>query len=1149
MWGKIIDAKNQKQNETDDMKLKKLPKHAEQNYFYNFYFALIEKDEKNTENKEDKWHYWNHNKELFLEVINDSITGEVKQKKYFPPKGEAKDAFFDTTDFSWVNPIDELKKAYENYNSFSLSYTLSDWLHSYVQPLKWKNFEQEGIVQNSLYCYVNEENEKEDLLSREMGFICFDGEYSSSGISFYSSFTSSSVFKLNEFNEVSDKTKSYEYQERDIGTILTKPIRAFKKANLSPYPVEKIVETLTGQSIATLKNETALSFHSVKDKDMAIKIFPHYAFVFHFDWEYSPISLRFFKNDEQRNAWLKTQGTLLDKVSFEHTQKVGELITNNRFGNTHLNEKIELTQAINIKYFDSRDFYRTPLKIVEGNLTVEELDLYASSSILIRGNLNVKGTLYTKEFRTLYNSNCGLIVEGDLIADNFIAEPNSFRFIQVKGDVKITNVAFPYKKYKFLVTGKRSTKLLLHEAESTVEIKRSYDFTYQNQMNIHSNKISENTKRYVEKLKATFVSCELLAGALRDGKEIANIELPTPAKTVEENITAFLKEMKNTELDHCEIAGCELVEYKDSGDWIIDDLRGGTGTYRVAHDEWKIRHSRKKKGKKLIVPAITFLNRCGWLVDLFSHRYFDENPNIYNYWAEGETPQESWEKEKEHLHTDEHLALYWLLHFGFTLDDKYKTVKEIVLKNNLSNALPLIDGAIDFFDTTDAFYNIEVAKEGYTSGDIFLRRRANLIWLTYSYEYRGKENSFDKWWLSVTIYSQADENMIRRIRWLKNNLQKFNKWDELESQIKKSKNTNIVFLSYVLACNPNEKNKSSHADKFLHELNKHKGRFSSEANRSFAQIMLWDLKEHFTEKKLLKTIMDFYFRANFDSNEYKELHDAHWGFYESLDNINNAQKHLANIANTESEDDTENKAEKILTKSREFLKTLSNENIAQLVSAIKNPLSGYMLLEYIFTMQIKNKRKLLLELMENWGNDYNANRLFQKFLPTLIKDETDENINIILYLAKNTKGNWAESLGYAFIENLHQEKIFNKLLDFLKDIASEKTRHTKERFVSTVFVYLHETQNYPPKKLNQIQIEKLLDTCLDVIYDFVKTKQKIFFDPTKIIRHSSHSPLAEPWLKNKWNNFDEIENRIQIKEVTNELKQAIESALEELKES
>ncbi|QLE97617.1 hypothetical protein [Neptunomonas phycophila] len=121
----------------------------------------------------------------------------------------------------------------------------------------------------------------------------------------------------------------------------------------------------------------------------------------------------------------------------------------------------------------------------------------------------------------------------------------------------------------------------------------------------------------------------------------------------------------------------------------------------------KIKHAKKydinyrSKPIDRVVSTVDLASRFQWISDLFIARAHRKAVSVLAYFKNIEAISEVFEKEKIHFNEDHYLASYWLLHFGFSLDDRYHEVKKIieVIPGLLSNEF--ISQAITFFDETD----------------------------------------------------------------------------------------------------------------------------------------------------------------------------------------------------------------------------------------------------------------------------------------------------------------------------------------------------------------------------------------------------------------------------------------------------------------
>ena len=196
-------------------------------------------------------------------------------------------------------------------------------------------------------------------------------------------------------------------------------------------------------------------------------------------------------------------------------------------------------------------------------------------------------------------------------------------------------------------------------------------------------------------------------------------------------IEQFTNAMKDWGYYYCELAGCQVLSIcEDSevkgnainpscGDWVVYDGRCQSGTYGYDHEcaqicsviikkpkEHGVDYSKKEIIRK--VDAETLMYRYKWMSGLFidwAHR-LEVSP--FKIWKDVNTINTDYNNEKTDFINDPHLVLYWLLHFGLSLDKRYAEVKQIVEENKLGEQVRDIDMVIGFFDKIDAFYNLEI---------------------------------------------------------------------------------------------------------------------------------------------------------------------------------------------------------------------------------------------------------------------------------------------------------------------------------------------------------------------------------------------------------------------------------------------------------
>ncbi len=373
----------------------------------------------------------------------------------------------------------------------------------------------------------------------------------------------------------------------------------------------------------------------------------------------------------------------------------------------------------------------------------------------------------------------------------------------------------------------------------------------------------------------------------------------------------------------CEFAGGEKIYvndheiasrgknriYPESGDWVFYDKRCQAGTFGVSHDDFSIRKVTVKnpqehhidynlKKIKRAVSTDKLNRRYIWLAFFFCNWEHREFETPYNYlWDKkaetfaqnAEALNKTFAKEIKQLKDDPYLAMYWLLHMGICCDERYQQVKqqviELELNKNAVNGddymLKKIQQCLVFFEQLDDEQNLSLDSKYHeiTNRSLFLIRRANAIFATQS-RCSDKQNHFDKWWLSVMLFPQLNDSLIRRIYWLEKNISKFNQWDKLDLKLKAKhidvKKNRIVLLDYLTALNPDTKSKFYYANRFLLALQQHKSEFGNRNNKAFTQTMLWKLKGLYTNDSLLKEMLEYYFNGAFDKNEYQELMQTHF---------------------------------------------------------------------------------------------------------------------------------------------------------------------------------------------------------------------------------------------------------------------------------
>ncbi|MFV0680515.1 hypothetical protein [Ottowia sp.] len=233
-----------------------------------------------------------------------------------------------------------------------------------------------------------------------------------------------------------------------------------------------------------------------------------------------------------------------------------------------------------------------------------------------------------------------------------------------------------------------------------------------------------------------------------------------------------------------DIAGGGL--YPDSGDAVVYDARGRSGLMGVHHDNLSDIHPVKLKSAKKFgitlrqkniprrVPTEELIRRYNWISTLFIDWLHVDGASPFDHWPTPQAITAAFEDECQDFAHDPHLALYWLMHFGLCLDPRYAEVADAVRGHGHDQMVERVRLALAFFDHTEVSHDIDLIprynplNKDYSR--LFLRRRANLLYLNWSQSYRGDGQPLDLLWQSVVLYRAGDAWAIRRACWLRNNL-------------------------------------------------------------------------------------------------------------------------------------------------------------------------------------------------------------------------------------------------------------------------------------------------------------------------------------------------------------------------------------------
>ncbi len=363
-----------------------------------------------------------------------------------------------------------------------------------------------------------------------------------------------------------------------------------------------------------------------------------------------------------------------------------------------------------------------------------------------------------------------------------------------------------------------------------------------------------------------------------------------------------------------ELAGLEFLEvedddisedywlYPNGGDMAFYDRRGQSGCLGLNHETEEIYKVELKNPEKHIenyskeeiprkVDALSLIQRYTWIAKLFqwSEIYSANTPEVCNpKWEANKDVLNDYNIEKESFADDPHLALYWLLHFGFSMDSHYNEVKEIVSSLNLAEKLPFINNTLAFFDETDDYFDVRIIdhfgkikaimagentddKEWYLDG-WYLKRRARVVWFANSYENTNPDD-IDKVWKSVMLYPKVEHYLPMRMAFLILFLNNTKKWDYVSEHQEETKPYTFV-SSFLNALNPNSTDAQKQVAIFFNEVENSEEIFlDEEVSIAYLQIMLLFLRKTVKEENKDKylALVELYYKDNKDGDYYAAI--------------------------------------------------------------------------------------------------------------------------------------------------------------------------------------------------------------------------------------------------------------------------------------
>ena len=996
-----------------------------------------------------------------------------------------------------------------------------------------KDFLNTNYNENSLYFFANTTNE--NPLEWQVAFItCTDlkADY----------FAASKVFQLKDFNKIISNIESKEVRYSDDKKNFVKKLnKKYKKAALKPIDTKVIFEKLSGKTLVALQKQDVAVKPFTRDASVFgyyYDVYPNYACVRYGSNQY----WQFFNEDSQREKWLikhQTKETKLYKKDVEYIEEYTQKAITQSENNFDELKEYYIEHPLLANIFDSeynvRDFNKFDIKIEKSLHIKGDYVLKTENIHIIEGDLIVDGTLFIGGLNASF-SRPYIIIKGNLKAKNFIAYRSAYEVILVEGNIEIENITY----YKYRVYAKNAkTKIFLNEEKHTLDV--SSNFKYETEVSTYSTAITN--KEVIKKddygnLK--FIPKKLNEFLVKDIPFIAKDYKNAAVDEDEYYKNQFENGMKDWGNYYPELAGCEQLGISEDneikgnciwpggGDWVVYDIRCQSGTYGVSHDDASICKLKIKEPKehkvdyslpviKRKVNAVTLMERYQWISGLFMSWAHRKTVSYHeSLFKDLEDVKTKYEDEKSTFVEDPHLAMYWLLHFGITLDKRYAEVEKIVIKNKLEDKIAFFKAVVAFFKKTDAFYNMNLGYDEKTE-DLFLMRRSYLIFWAHSYKNYNPEN-LDLWWKSITIQPKIDEHLIVRMRWLKKNLKKCDLWNAFDEHIK-NEPKDIPFLSYIFACNPNNSDaeRTKYADILIQELDKYKKYW--ETDRSFAEVLIWDVREFITNKEKLAEVASYCFIGNETSKEYQDIQEVLGikpkNIDEELGKINTLFEGYDRF------DTPDDKKQDYYNNVTNFLEQLEPEILTELVVNVKNYELKKPCFIYLWEKDIPNKKEALVKLFISLRlRDYDIKELFKDNY-NLIKDENDPNLEIakaFLAIPKkyftSTYG-WKDSKSGAamfFLKIAHLPSVFEYLISIINTKPTADNKAIIEAVYTHLFSEESESKINPTLKFSKEQIEKMLAIITDGFLTFGCNEEA-----ESAIYYCSN-PLAESWIRYKYNN-------------------------------
>lgn len=582
--------------------------------------------------------------------------------------------------------------------------------------------------------------------------------------------------------------------------------------------------------------------------------------------------------------------------------------------------------------------------------------------------------------------------------------------------------------------------------------------------------------------------------------------------TLADNIAAFEAQIKDWGICYADWAGGERVYasdrdiagsglYPDSGDWLVYDARCRSGMIGVSHDNFSdIRPIKLKSAKKFgvnlrqkIIPhrvsTIELMRRYLWITSVFIDWLHVDGASPLDHWSNPQAIHDAFTTEKPEFANDPHLALYWLIHFGLCHDPRYADVAAAIRAHEHPHTLKIIQPALSFFDHTDIHHDIDLTpRYNPSDGDysrLFLRRRANLLYLTYSQSYRG-EGWIAPLWPSISLYRDGDPFAIRRMRWFKNNLLKYDLWPVFQDRLNDPDSDNIPYIHYVRCFQPERNDTGKCADTLAQEILETRMLWRNHSG-NWAKEILWDIRTQVGDKSAYYAVVKTVFAGDQANPRFTDICHA-LGEPASNTPQNLTAQHefdalftdIANLCLLPQE-----QINRILLQADALLASLSAPTLDFLIDAVTNHDARRVLLRFCLLNRRENQQAHLTRLFSRtFIPDYEFKHFFHDQTPAILTDSHDPVFRAFLTVLSwpesahentGTQSGAPKSVCALLRPSAHNPEIFHCLM---VQIETSKPIAFPGLLFEHIFKHRYHATDNPVEKLNRAQIERLLNACL-----------------------------------------------------------------------